>query len=352
MHSELSSSYDAEKIDFVISVLSSIETVPSTADELENWYLGQPKKTRKTPVLSIHSHKRRAQEAWLTILNSSDLTLAHRKTLLNIATRSIVPWFINPELLMDFLTASCDAGGSLSLLALSGLFHLISVKNLDYPNFYPKLYSLLDNDLLHSKHRSAFFRHLNIFLGSSHLPATLIASFIKRLSRLALQAPPAAIIAIVPYLYNLFKAHPATTHMLHRPVPKDATDEDGWGIDPFDPKEQDPTLTDAISSSLWEIETLQSHWHPNVASLCRIISEQFTKQQYTMDDFLDYSYRGMIDAELARDKPEGEEESNTRRPKRIREVVVEYQIPKRIFTKPTEEGEKDERGLLGEIFAF
>jgi len=50
----------------------------------------------------------------------------------------------------------------------------------------------------------------------SHLPASLLASFVKRLSRLSLAAPPAAIIMIIPLTYNLLKRHPALMEMIHR----------------------------------------------------------------------------------------------------------------------------------------
>lgn len=246
----------------------------------------------------------------------------------------IEPWFSRPELLMDFLTDSYNVGGATSLLALSGLFYLIQEKNLDYPQFYTKLYSLLDSDLLHSKHRSRFFRLLNTFLLSTHLPATLVASFIKRLSRLALNAPPPAIVAIVPFIYNLFRHHPICTFMLHRVIRDEKfqkeLEKEGMD-DPFDPNEPDPTRTDAIESSLWEIETLQSHYHPNVAAIARVISEQFTKQQYNLEDFLDYTYQGMLQAELG---------SGEKPLKRI--PVVEYQIPKRIFT---DRGLEEDGGL-------
>ena len=229
---------------------------------------------------------------------------------------------------MDFLTDSYNMGGSISLLALSGLFQLINSKNLDYPSFYPKLYSLLDADLLHSKHRSRFLRLLNTFLSSTHLPASLIASFIKRLSRLALFAPPAAIVAIVPYVYNLLKEHPTCTFMIHRrPFPPDTLSTENLGNDPFDMSEPNPELTHAIHSSLWELESLQSHYHPNVASLTRIISEPFTKQQYNLEDFLDHGYASMVDSELGKEAKKA--------------PVVEWKIPKRIFTKPAD-------GAIGE----
>jgi U3 small nucleolar RNA-associated protein 19 len=60
--------------------------------------------------------------------------------------------------------------------------------------------------------------------------------------------------------------------------------------DPFDPNETDPMQTDAIESSLWEVTQLQSHYHPNVSTIAKILSEQFTKQSYNIEDFLDHSY--------------------------------------------------------------
>lgn len=247
-----------------------------------------------------------------------------------------------PETLMDFLTDSYNAGGSTSLLALSGLFYLITTKNLDYPSFYPKLYSLIDADLLHSKHRSRFLRLLNTFLSSPRLPAALIASFIKRLSRRALFAPPAAIVAIIPYIYNLLKAHPTTTFMIHRPpYPPYTKSSNNLGEDPFEMQQSDPQHTRAIDSSLWELETLQSHYHPNVASLALIISEQFTKQHYNIEDFLDHGYGSMLDSELAKESK--------------KEAVVEWQIPKRIFTRAKEgeeEGDEVESNLITRLWDF
>lgn len=337
---------ESDVIDNVISILTKIDTIPTPDQTFESFYADPGQKT-KNPLYSITSHKKRAQEAWLAVLRNQ-LEVPQRKTLLRLMSHPIAPWFLKPELLMDFLTDSYDLGGATSLLSLSGLFYLMQEKNLDYPQFYPKLYSLLDSDLLHSKHRSRFFRLMNTFLSSSHLPATLIASFIKRLSRLALNAPPAAIVAIVPWIYNILVAHPTCTFMLHRVIRDEEwkTELDAEGMDdPFDPMEPDPTLTDAIESSLWEIETLQSHYHPNVAALARIISEQFTKRGYNIEDFLDYSYQGMVGAELGRG-----DNALKRTP------VVEFQIPKRIFTDRglEEDGGQDVApgALLRELWDF
>jgi U3 small nucleolar RNA-associated protein 19 len=319
----------------VISILSQVGAPPPSDHKFDSFYTDLTKigQKNKAHLASINSYKQRVQAAWLAVLRNN-LEASQRKSLLRMMSHQIAPWFLKPELLMDFLTDSYDQGGSTSLLALSGLFYLIQEKNLDYPQFYPKLYSLLDRDLLHSKHRSRFFRLMNTFLSSTHLPATLVASFIKRLSRLALNAPPAAIVAIVPWIYNLLKAHPTCTFMIHREIrdPNLKAEIETQGMDdPFDPNEPDPTTTHAIDSSLWEIETLQSHYHPNVASLAKIISEQFTKQMYNIEDFLDYSYQGMLSAELGK-----EEKPMKKAP------VVEFQIPKRIFTdRGLEDGGED-----------
>ncbi|KAF2442037.1 CBF-domain-containing protein [Karstenula rhodostoma CBS 690.94] len=304
-----------------LSLLLSLEAVPSSKDDIQNLYTNVQ---GKSPVPSLSSYKSQAQEAWLATLRS-DITKEQRKSVLGVFSHQIAPWFAQPEMLMDFLTDSYDVGGATSLLALSGLYYLISEKNLDYPSFYQKLYSLLDDGLLYSKHRSRFFRLLDTFMSSTHLPATLVASFIKRLTRLALYAPPAGIVVVIPWVYNMFKRHPACTFMMHReirdPTLKQEIEAEGMD-DPFDMDEPDPLLTDAIESSVWELETLQSHYHPNVATLAKIISEQFTKRSYSLEDFLDHSYTALLDNELNRDLKKDPE--------------VEFEIPKRIVT--AEEG--------------
>lgn len=272
-------------------LLAALDGVPEAAGDLTDFYVPRPKQ-KKHPLYSVTQHKKQGQQAWLATLKHAT-TREHRKQVLNIMSTTIAPWFTSPELLADFLADCYDEGGSMSLLALSGVFYLIRERNLDYPSFYPKLYSLLDRDILHSKHRSRFLRQLDTFLASTHLPAALVASFIKRLSRLGLNAPPSAIVVIVPWIYNLLKQHPLCTFMIHRETHdislKEAMSQDGV-TDTFLPDEPDPMKTGAIDSCLWELVQLQSHYHPNVATIVKIISEQFTKQAYNMEDFLDHSY--------------------------------------------------------------
>ncbi|KAK5129387.1 hypothetical protein LTR08_003547 [Meristemomyces frigidus] len=310
-----------------IELLSQVEGVPGSQEELEDWY-GEPPAEKKHQLLSLNAHRKAAQEAWLTVFRSP-LNRDHRKAILNIATTRILPWFATRiELLTDFLTDSFNAGGSLSLLALSSIFHLMTQRNLDYPDFYTKLYSLLDGDIMHSKHRSRFFRLLDTFMSSTHLPAAMVASYIKRLARLSLEAPPGAIVWVVPWVYNMLKKHPACTFMLHRAYhPAHAIysinpdfAEQGMPNDTFSMSEPDPSHTGAIDSSLWELHTLESHYHPNVATLAKILSEQFTKRDYQLEDFLDHSYATLVDAELGKIEMK-------------KTPVVEWEIPKRIVTE-------------------
>jgi U3 small nucleolar RNA-associated protein 19 len=274
-----------------VEILTSIESVPESKEELEDFYISAPKK-KTHELYSLAQHKNRAQEAWLALMDMN-MDKEQRKLILGVVTTSIAPWFMKPELLMDFLTDSYNAGGSISLLALSGVFYLIQERNLDYPSFYRKLYSLLDAGILHSKHRSRFFRLLDTFLASTHLPAALVASFLKRISRLALNATPAGAVPVIPWIYNLLKKHPACTFMIHR-VTRDLDAREileSHGLtDRFLMDEEDPMETHAIESSLWEIVMLQDHVHPNLATLAKIISEQFTKHAYNLEDFLDHSY--------------------------------------------------------------
>ena len=58
----------------------------------------------------------------------------------------------------DFLTRSYDIGGVVSVMALSSLFILMTQHGLEYPNFYNKLYALLEPSVFMAKHRSKFFQ--------------------------------------------------------------------------------------------------------------------------------------------------------------------------------------------------
>lgn len=63
-----------------------------------------------------------------------------------------------------------------------------------------------------------------------HLPATLLASFVKRLARLSLSAPPSSIVIVIPFVYNVLKRHPALMIMIHREEGEDGDSSEFSGM--------------------------------------------------------------------------------------------------------------------------
>ncbi|TFK19927.1 CBF-domain-containing protein [Coprinopsis marcescibilis] len=275
------------------------EPAPSTDDK-------KPTATARLHQLTVHqslhslaSHKAVFTRAWLALLPAVEAAgdREERRALsvrvLNVMHRGVLPHLTRPILAMDWIGNCVDMGGSVGLLALNGLFTLMKEYNLDYPSFYTRLYAFLDRDVLHLKHRARFFRMTDLFLSSTHLPATLLASFIKRLSRLSLNAPPSAVVMIIPFTYNILKKHPALMVMIHRSA------EDG-ADDPYLPTEPNPLSTNALQSSLWELYTHKQHWHASVSTLCKIFEEAFTKPSYAMEDFLDHTYGTLMETDVNR----------------------------------------------------
>ncbi|EXX70598.1 Noc4p [Rhizophagus irregularis DAOM 197198w] len=124
------------------------------------------KKTKKPVLLQLSAHKRVFSDCWLALMKLP-MTQESYKRILLIMHKKIIPHMPQPTLLMDYLTESYNAGGVTSILALNGLFTLINEYNLDYPDFYKKLYTLFDRNLMHVKYRSRFFRLADLFLAST-----------------------------------------------------------------------------------------------------------------------------------------------------------------------------------------
>ena len=76
-------------------------------------------------------------------LNSKDVDLYKR--MLIILHDKVMPQLIRPLMLTDFLVESYNVGGSISLLALNGVFLLIDKYNLEYPDFYQVRNSITSN---------------------------------------------------------------------------------------------------------------------------------------------------------------------------------------------------------------
>jgi U3 small nucleolar RNA-associated protein 19 len=276
-------------------ILSMIRTFPSSNADIKNYWGVSPSALKETlpsaefnhSSFELKGHKKVFTDAWVNLLKQPLSDEIFKRTLILIQ-KKILPNINQPLLMLDFLTISYDQGGVISLLALNGLFDLINTYHVDYPLFYEKLYKLLDWDLLHVKYRSRFFRLMELFLNSSHLAAYLVAAFIKRLSRLTLQAPPAGIVMVVPVIYNLLMKHPSCLSLIHRTSEILQASED-----PFDFNEFDLSKTKAMDSSLWEIQTLTNHYHPTVSSLAKVFSEKMNKPNYPLEEFLDHTYNSV-----------------------------------------------------------
>ncbi|EKM49927.1 uncharacterized protein PHACADRAFT_188321 [Phanerochaete carnosa HHB-10118-sp] len=268
---------------------------------------------------SLSSHRAVFTRTWLTLLSQLSTGSEDSKALitraLNVMHRSVMPHLTRAVMIMDWVASCVDYGGTVGLLALNALFILMKEYNLDYPTFYTQLYSFLDRDVLHLKHRARFFRMTELFLNSTHLPVNLLASFMKRLARLSLSAPPAAIVMIIPLTYNILKKHPALMVMVHRVDDSFETTEGRSmsqlrypvmsrltvsPVDSFDYAEPDPMLTNAIDSSLWELYTHRQHYHSAVSTMARIFEEAFTKPNYSLEDFLDHTYSTLYETEAKR----------------------------------------------------
>ncbi|XP_040323246.1 nucleolar complex protein 4 homolog [Herpailurus yagouaroundi] len=208
--------------------LLSAVSLPCQEISSSGFYVKHAELSHKWKVAHLKEHKKAFQLMWLGFLKHK-LPLSLYKKVLVIVHDAILPHLAQPTLMIDFLTRAYDAGGAISLLALNGLFILIHKHNLEYPDFYRKLYGLLDPSVFHVKYRARFFHLADLFLSSSHLPAYLVAAFAKRLSRLALTAPPEALLMVLPFICNLLRRHPACRVLVHRPLGPGERVAGGWG---------------------------------------------------------------------------------------------------------------------------
>ncbi|XP_072517985.1 nucleolar complex protein 4 homolog [Salminus brasiliensis] len=275
----------------VFTLLTNI-TIPSKSSDINNFLIKQDTKQEDWKAAKLKEQKRAFEQMWLTFLKYK-LPGGMYKKVLVILHESILPHMSDPTLMIDFLTAAYDLGGAVSLLALNGLFVLIHKHNLDYPDFYKKLYNLLDPSVFHVKYRARFFHLANIFLSSSHLPVYLVAAFVKRLSRLALTAPPTALLVVLPFIYNLIRRHPSCRVLIHRPSAADELCNDPYVMD-----EEDPGECHALESSLWELQTLQKHYHPDVSKAAKAINEPLSRQEEDISELLELSTFELMERDL------------------------------------------------------
>lgn len=249
---------------------------------------------------------------------------------------TVLPRLAAPLRLADYLTAAYNRGGPPSIVALDGLYALIRDHGLDYPAFYTSLYvRLTPETLFYARRRQAFLAAVPAFLaGGGHLPAAVIAAFVKRLARLALVAPPHGAMWCLRLALELIRKHPAVSVLVHRryvdagaalgaggvltpapaftsffePPPSTggalvkgeaaaaaataaaataaaataaaapaSTPPHAWGgADVYDAAAANPAAARALDSCLWELAPLRSHVSPAVAAVAAAFTADVT----------------------------------------------------------------------------
>lgn len=215
-----------------------------------------------------------------------------QKQLLIILLESIMTHLEKPLNLTSFLMDSLDVGGSIGLLALQGVFNLMQMHNLDYPDIYTKIYTMFEPEIFHMKTKARLFFLSDLFLSSTHLPENLVAAFVKRLARLSLIAPSEDIIIICMFIGNLIIRHPGLKYLLHK------ISDQGINSDPYCMEEQNPYKSNATNSSLWEIQTLQNHVLPAVQLSAAFITSEMPKTEWDFSQNLSENGSDMFNKEV------------------------------------------------------
>ena len=232
--------------------------------------------------------RRDINKVWSVVAQWNHDEVSQRQ-LLVLLLEKIIPYHDKPTMLTDYLMDSLDLGGATALLAFQGIFVLIHKYNMSYPNIYDKLYMMFEPEIFHMKYKPRLFHLADIFLTSTYLPETLVAAFIKRLARLALVAPPQDIIVILYFIGNLIIRHPGLKKMICDPS---GSEQREISEDPFIMDESDPNKSQAIQSSLWEIQLLRNHMLPNVAQAAKnIMTQPLPRQEWDLANYLELSTR-------------------------------------------------------------
>lgn len=242
----------------------------------------------------------------------------------------------SPLRFAEYFTTSFNEGVSncnnslAAILSLHGLFILMLDHQLEYPQFYNSLYQLLHPRILYTKHRTRFLRLLSKSLSSnSMLPAYVVASFCKRLCRLALSGPPSGGLFVLALVSNLLRKHGECACLIHRR----GKDEDGGLIeDVFVEDVSDLMKTRALESSLWELGALEKHYHPAISTLAKSIGNEDDKTTplHDMEDFMVHTYKSLFEQEKKR---LGNGGTGGKKKGGIGKVSLTFVEPEGLFTK-------------------
>lgn len=282
----------------------------------------RPKKRRKVsthkfPFQRLGSFMNEYQKAWMAVLKLN-LPLSSLKRTLSFLPHYVLDHVPSPLRFADFfMQAYTDHGsGLVGVLALDGLFELMTENGLEYPNFYKQLYRLVSSRVLYVKHRSRFFSLLTkCLIRNEMLPGHLVAAFCKRLCRAALSGPPPGALFVLSLVSNLLRKHPECGCLYDRK----GNNNNGDGMtDEYLPEEEDPAKARALQSSLWELDVLERHYYAPVSTLAGSIGtpSEAKAPPHNIDEFSHHTYASLFDQE---------------RKKRTKKTALTFKEPESLF---------------------
>jgi len=251
------------------------------------------KEVKRVAFLKASRHHAAWSKAWLAVLRLHLSTSGLRKAL-RFLPDNVLRYVPNPLRFSDFFMQAYDGTGVTPVLALDGIFELLTKYGLEYPKFYKQLYKIVTTKVMYVKYRSQFFRLLeNCLFRNQMLPAHIVAAFIKRLLRCSLRGPVPSTLFILALCNNLLLKRPELSCLTHRDSLPDG--KDGFNADTDDPEE-----ANALASSLWELDTLERHYFPAVSTMAKSIGCDDKGVMLQTEAYLSQSYTSLFDSERKR----------------------------------------------------
>lgn len=161
---------------------------------------------------------------------------------------------------------------------------------------FDEVYCMLNENILKKSYKFRVFYFLNTFLSSTKVPAFIIAAYIKKLSRLTLNAKPRTLVIILRLVGNLFLRHPVLMILRDRVDDKAREmelDSEQCTLrlwlddDPFDNRQVDLKNTNAMDSCVWELMPLRFHRHPRIADAASYLSQtSIPEMEFDLEDVI------------------------------------------------------------------
>ncbi|KAF4734434.1 Nucleolar complex protein 4 [Perkinsus olseni] len=276
--------------------------------------------TGKAACKGVVSLRKAFQEAWLAFLRL-DLSSDLMRLVLRHLPSNVLPFLPSPQYLGDFYLKAFDGsdtaeGTTNSVLALSGLFYLLTQANIGDPSyidnslsaFYSRLYALLTPVTLVLPYRHRFLRLLLLALKSPMLPGSSVAAFAKRLLRCAMLVRSHSVVMwLVTAAYTIMQRSPASCRgLVHDQGEGSRKEVEGADArleeDPWKPE---MSLDEAVKvmplTSLWELQCLLRHHSPSVYRLAQLFRTNMfaeTAKRVSSDDMLVVTDKELFDREV------------------------------------------------------